>query len=113
MGDKAKKLMFKVLFSKNTVFLYSKEKLKRIIPNIIEICNNYNSKLDKMIPRLCQLLESRIIIQNICKQFTEVALFPFYTVHDSIHYHPKDEQSLIDIYNDVFIRLELPVLKYK
>jgi len=111
--SQTKLTMFKILFSRNKHFTHRKYRVSELLPMIIDICNHYNTNNDNLIPKLCQRFESRVMIHGVANEFTKQAKYPFYTVHDSFGYHPEDEETLKNIYNKTFNKLDITPLKLK
>ena len=109
----AKSSMFHILFSENDKYIIKKQKFIKIMPNIINICNHYNTNYNKMIPRLCQLLESRIMIKGVANEFSKKCKYPFYTVHDSIGFHNKEKELAKQAFYNGFKNYKLKQLKIK
>jgi hypothetical protein len=109
----AKQYMFATIFSDEITNLKKKYKLSKLIPNIIYICNRLNSWNRKLVPKLCQRLESRLMIQRIAINFLQVNKYPFFTVHDSFNIHPGDKLEFLKTYNKIFEDLNIEPLKIK
>ena len=109
----SKMKMFLTLFSDDKQSPKTKKKLSEFLPNVVNICNILNSNKRKLIPKLCQILESRIMIQHIAIPFLTENEHPFYTVHDSFNVHVDDKDNIIRKYNNFFNKLNIKPLKIK
>ena len=108
--DDVKKIMFKVLFSRNEyhkgynkIIPYENDKKKflRVYPFVAEVIKELKRKDHKTLPIYLQRLESYLFIDCIAKKLVENGIVPF-TIHDSVIVKTKDQTKAIEIMNSVF-----------
>ena len=110
--DEAKTKMFKIIFSQSHENYKLKLELQIALKSFIEMCGIFND-IGKLIPKLSQLMESRIFIHRVAFECLDKLKHPFITIHDSILLHPTDKDKFKEIYNNTFKKLELQILKLK
>lgn len=106
-----KKIMFKVLFSRNEYYKsYKKiipyESDKRIFasvyPFVYEVVKILKTKDHRKLPIYLQRLESYLFIDCIAKELVDNGIIPF-TIHDSVIVKKEHQEKTIEIMNGVFI----------
>ena len=107
-----KKIMFKVMFSKNEmhdnykVFKpYEKEKkvFESVYPFISESITMLKTKDHVLLPVFLQKLESYIFIDCIAKELVSSGIAPL-TVHDSLIVKAEEKERTIEIMNKIFMQ---------
>lgn len=108
--DEVKKIMFKVLFSKNETYdkfkmsiPYKKEKeiFASVYPFVYESIKMLKENDNVILPVFLQKLESYIFIDCIAKDLVEANILPL-TIHDSVIVKTEYEAKTIEIINKVF-----------
>jgi len=109
--DEVKKIMFKVLFSKNEVYgrfkmsvPYADEKkiFDSVYPFTYESIKALKSKDNVLLPVFLQKLESYIFIDCIAKELVNSDIVPI-TIHDSVIVKIEHKEKTIEIMNRVFM----------
>ena len=109
--DEVKEIMFKVLFSKNEIYInykkiipYEKDKkiFASIYPLIYESIENLKTKDNVLLPVFLQKIESYIFIDCIAKELVNAGIVPL-TVHDSVIVKTEHQERTIKIINKIFI----------
>lgn len=107
----AKKIMFKVLFSKNQYYIgykkmipYESDKMifANVYPFVSEVVKILKTKDHRTLPIFLQRLESYLFIDCIAKGLVENGIIPF-TIHDSVIVKIEHQEKAIEIMNKVFI----------
>jgi hypothetical protein len=110
--DDAKKIMFKVLFSRNEYYLgykktipYENDKktFSSVYPFVAEVVKELKRKDHKTLPIYLQRLESYLFIDCIAKELVNNGIIPF-TIHDSVIVKREYYNRTIDIMNGVFMK---------
>ena len=109
--DEVKEIIFKVLFSKNEIYInykkiipYEKDKkiFASIYPLIYESIENLKTKDNVLLPVFLQKIESYIFIDCIAKELVNAGIVPL-TVHDSVIVKTEHQERTIKIINKIFI----------
>lgn len=107
-----KNIMFKVLFSKNTMsdkyknFIpYDKEKkvFATVYPLVYESIKSLKEKDNTLLPIFLQKIESYIFIDCIAKELVINGIVPL-TVHDSVIVKSEYKEKTIEIMNKIFMQ---------
>ena len=107
----AKKIMFKVLFSRNEIYRnyyrfvpYQKEKevFASVYPEIAEIVEILKEKNHSQLAIYLQKLESFIFIDRIARRLVESGIVPM-TVHDSVIIKAAQQTEALKIIKSVFV----------
>lgn len=107
-----KKIMFKVLFSRNVYYkgykkiipyLDDKNTFAEVYPFVYEVVKVLKEKDHKTLPIYLQRLESYLFIDCIAKELVDNDIIPF-TIHDSVIVKTEHQAKTIDIMNGVFIK---------
>lgn len=106
--EKTKDTVFKCIFSDDKVNKKIKEKIGKVFPTIVELSNVLNSNQKKLLPKLMQRFESRIVIDRIAKAVIEKGLGPVLTVHDSFICHPDNSDGIRSTIATMFLDLGFP-----
>ncbi len=109
--DEVKKIMFKVLFSKNEIkdkyknfipWEKDKEVFASVYPFIYESIKILKSKDNVLLPVFLQKVESYIFIDCIAKELVNSGIVPL-TVHDSVIIRPEHKERTIEIIKKIFL----------
>lgn len=110
--DEAKKMMYKILFSKNIEYRnrykfipFKKEKnmFKSIYPFVYEVTEILKEKNHKLLSIFLQKFESYLFIDSIAKELVENGITPI-TIHDSVMVKVGDQDRTIEIMKSVFLK---------
>lgn len=84
--DRAKKIMFEIFFSQNSILLSPKKRLfKELFPNIFQLFKKIKSKSHNTLAILLQNIESQCFLHQACAKIaTDHPEIPIFTIHDSI-----------------------------
>lgn len=107
-----KKIMFKVLFSRNKFYSgykkiipYENDKkiFASVYPFVYEVVKILKAKDHRTLPIYLQQLESYLFIDCIAKELVENGIVPF-TIHDSVIVKEEHQEKTIEIMNGVFLK---------
>ena len=107
----AKKIMFKVLFSRNKFYIgykkmipYESDKMifANVYPFVSEVVKVLKTKDHRTLPIFLQRLESYLFIDCIAKELVNNGIIPL-TIHDSVIVKIEHQEKAIEIMNKVFI----------
>lgn len=107
----AKKIMFKVLFSRNKFYRgykkiipYESDKMTfaSVYPFVGEVVKILKTKDHRTLPIFLQRLESHLFIDCIAKELVNNGIIPL-TIHDSVIVKAEHQKRTIEIMNRVFI----------
>ena len=110
--DDAKKIMFKVLFSRNefykgykkiTPYENDKKRFLKVYPFVADVIKELKRKDHKTLPIYLQRLESYLFIDCIAKELVNNGIIPF-TIHDSVIVKREYYNKTIEIMNGVFTK---------
>ncbi len=108
---KVKKIMFKVLFSRNKYYKGYKKRIpyetdkktfESVYPFVYEVVKELKDKDHRTLPIFLQRLESYLFIDCIAKELVDNGIVPF-TIHDSVIVKSKYQDKAIDIMSSVFL----------
>jgi hypothetical protein len=108
--DAVKKIMFKVLFSRNKYYYgykkitpYESEKktFASVYPFVYEVVKTLKAKDHSTLPIYLQRLESYLFIDCIANELVNNGIIPF-TIHDSVIVKEEQKLKTIDIIKRVF-----------
>jgi len=107
-----KKIMFKVLFSKNEYYKgykkiipyeCDKKTFSSVYPFVYEVVKILKTKDHRTLPIYLQQLESYLFIDCIAKELVDNGIIPF-TIHDSVIVKSEYQEKAIEIMNRVFLK---------
>lgn len=95
-----KEIWMKIAYSKNSSYKQEKYKFKQVFPEINSIIENYKVKDNADFAISLQKLESKIFIDEICKELVNNNIIPF-TLHDGLLVPKENEQFTLQIMQTV------------
>lgn len=102
----AKRLVFELLFSKETNSTRDKDRLKEIFPSVVELIDEYKSKNGyKNFSVMLQKRESEIFIDGIWKALKKENYFCI-TKHDCLVVREKDKEYVLDFISNYFKKID-------
>ena len=109
--NEVKKIMFKVLFSRNQFYLgykkiipyeRDKEVFASVYPFVSEVVKILKAKDHRTLPIYLQRIESYLFIDCIAKELVDNGIIPF-TIHDSVIIKIEHQEKAIEIMNNIFL----------
>ena len=91
--------MFRIFFSGPKHFKKMKLKYSKIFPTLIQVCNDFNTGSTKWIPKLCQMFESRLLIENVGFNYLTETKSNLVTVHDSFIINEDNFENFNNVFN--------------
>ncbi|MBF9236611.1 hypothetical protein I2I05_04305 [Hymenobacter sp. BT683] len=114
-----KDLWFGAFFSTTGVFAQPKYQLGQLYGSLLTVTSGLNDPLPgsivqrKLMPKMLQLLEQRLLIEGVAKRLTETYDGEFATIHDSIHTELAGIPYATRAFEAVFAAANLPTPPYK
>lgn len=107
--DAAKKKVFYTIFSDGSKSNETREKMAKLFPTVIKVCTVLNGNDKKIVPKLMQTFESRIMIDKVAVSAVEKGLGKFVTIHDSFICASSQVEKFKSHISEVFLQVGLPV----
>jgi hypothetical protein len=114
-----KDLWFGAFFSTTGIFAQPKHQLGQLYGSLLTVTSGLNDPLPgstvqrKLMPKMLQLLEQRLLIEGVAKRLTETYDGEFATIHDSIHTEQAGIPYATRAFEVVFAAANLPTPPYK
>lgn len=102
----AKKSMFELMFSKETLVSQDKNKLKQIFPSVVELVDAYKKEHGYAeFSVMLQKKESEIFIDGLWKMFKNKKMFCL-TKHDCLIFKKADEEKAVKMIQQYFTKIK-------
>ena len=102
----AKKSMFELMFSKETLVSQDKNKLKEVFPSVIELVDRYKKEHGYAeFSVMLQKKESEIFIDGLWRMFKDKKMFCL-TKHDCVIFKKEDEEKAVRMIQQYFDKIK-------
>lgn len=98
--DECKEIWMKIAYSENKQYKDVKKLFKKALPEIYSLIEKIKLKNHEQFAIELQLIESKIFIDEICKELVNQNVIP-YTMHDGLLVPFEEEQKTLNIMSDI------------